>query len=243
MRRAPSQRLVLLSGWGVDRRIWQPLSCHWPAHIEAHAVNWPGYGDAPALPNDATLGQLAGAMAAQLPEDAVWVGWSLGGLLATALLDHLPAPRGLILLGASDTFCASDGVTEIELKAFQRAFQREPIATWQHFLRWQAQGEPNPRHANRQVRELLGNRPSVDHNTLAQGLNWLATIDNAQRLKEAPCPVIRLVGEHDPLISSTARAQATLLARTGHCPMLSQPAQLTTVLAEQASLLAVKEPG
>lgn len=234
-------RLVLLSGWGVDRRIWQTLNDFWPEHIEAQSVDWPGYGDTPALPDNATLEQLASAMADKLPHDALWVGWSLGGVLATTLLDQLPAPRGLILIGAGARFCRDDGVSDSELVSFRRAFSRDPNATWQHFLRWQTQGEPNPRHAHRQVRALLGDRPSADHGTLSQGLDWLANVDNTRRLQHACCPVARLIGEHDSLIGPSERVQAVPLANSGHCPMLSQPAKLATVLAEQTSALAAKE--
>ncbi|MGM0823870.1 MAG: alpha/beta fold hydrolase [Pseudomonadota bacterium] len=234
-------RLVLLSGWGVDRRIWAPLEAHWPTAIEAISVDWPGYGLQPALPEDASLEKLADAMADRLPEDAVWVGWSLGGLLATALLDKLPAPHGLILIGAGERFCSDDGVSDDELASFRRAFARDPGATWQHFLRWQAQGEPSPRHAHRQLRALLGDQPSADHATLAAGLEWLATLDNTQRLNTPACPVTRLVGEHDPLVGQRARDRARRLAHAGHCPMLSQPATLAAVLAEQASALTVKD--
>ena len=84
-------RLILLSGWGIGQRIWQPLEAHWPACLAAQAVDWPGYGDTPPLEVN-----------------------------------------------------AKGGVTSAELSAFQRAFQRDPTATWQHFLRWQTQGEPGP---------------------------------------------------------------------------------------------------
>lgn len=233
-------RLVLLSGWGVDRRIWQTLEGYWPAPIEALAIDWPGYGDTPALPDNATLDQLASTMAKQLPSDAIWVGWSLGGLLAAALLDHLPPPRGLILLGAGERFYSDDGVTPSELASFRRAFARDPNATWRHFLRWQARGEPNARQAHRQLRGLLGDLPDANHRVLAQGLDWLATLDNAQGLHQAPCPVMRLIGENDPLVGSLAREKASILAHAGHCPMLSQPAQLAESLAAKA-MLAVKE--
>lgn len=235
-------RLVLLSGWGVDRRIWQTLEGYWPAPIEALAIDWPGYGVAPALPDNATLDQLASAMAQQLPSDAIWVGWSLGGLLATALLDHLPPPRGLILIGAGKRFYSDDGVTSSELDSFRRAFARDPNATWRHFLRWQALGEPNARQAHQQLRALLGNTPSANQSTLAQGLDWLATLDNRQRLGTAPCPVTRLIGEHDPLVGSLAHEKASTLAHAGHCPMLSQPAQLAESLAAQAMFTVKEQP-
>lgn len=234
-------RLILLSGWGVSQRIWQPLEAHWPAHLAAQAVEWPGYGDTPPLEANATLEALANAMPEPLASDAVWVGWSLGGLLATALLAYQPPPRGLILLGAGDTFCVKDsscavgGVTSTELSAFQRAFQRDPTATWQHFLRWQTQGEPSARQAYRQLRGMLGDTPPADITTLASGLHWLASLDNRPRLAAPPCPVVRLIGEHDPFISSAQRRLSEPLNGVGHCPMLSQPQVLAAAIVRHAT--------
>ncbi|WP_249976167.1 alpha/beta fold hydrolase [Vreelandella olivaria] len=231
-------RLVLLSGWGIDKRIWQTLDSYWPSSIEHHAVDWPGYGEHPTLAENATIDQLASAMASHLPADAVWVGWSLGGLLAGALLDKLPAPRRLILLGIGDRFCTDGGVSETELLRFRRAFNRNPTAAWQHFLRWQVQGEPCVRNAHRQLQTLLDDHPNADHRTLSHGLDWLAHTDNTQRFENAPCPIIRVVGKHDPFVGPSTRDRAMLIANAGHCPMLSQPAQLALMLAEQASLTA-----
>lgn len=240
-------RLILLSGWGIDQRIWQPMKTHWPTHLSAQAVEWPGYGDAPPLGAKATLQEQADAMAEPLASDAVWVGWSLGGLLATALLSYLPPPRGLILLGAGDAFCVKDdestkddesakgGVTSAELSAFQRAFQRAPTATWQHFLRWQTQGEPSPRQTHRQLQDLLGDTPPADSTTLATGLDWLASIDNRPRLAAPPCPVVRLIGERDPFISPAQRRISEPLSGVGHCPMLSQPQVLAAAIIHHAT--------
>jgi pimeloyl-[acyl-carrier protein] methyl ester esterase len=59
----PYPRLALLSGWGIDRRIWQSLEGYWPRETEAQPIDWPGYsegdGDTPALPANATMAQLA----------------------------------------------------------------------------------------------------------------------------------------------------------------------------------------
>lgn len=234
----PHQRLVLLSGWGVDRRIWQSLEAYWPSDIEAQPIDWPGYGDSPALAENATLEEVAEAMNEPLSSDAIWVGWSLGGLLASALLDYLPAPKGLLLLGAGATFCADDGVTTAQLKAFQHAFQRDPLATWQHFLRWQAQGEPSPRQTYQQLCDLLGDTLPADINTLTAGLHWLAAIDNRPRLAARPCPIVRLIGEHDPFIGPAQRRISVTLNGAGHCIMLSQPQALAEAIGHHANQMA-----
>ncbi|MFG6158198.1 alpha/beta fold hydrolase [Halomonas sp. 1390] len=232
-------RLVLLSGWGCDARLWQPLATHWPGRrqggLEVTTPDWPGYGGRPALDDPEDLDALAEAMADDLPAEAVWVGWSLGGLLAAALLDQLPAPRGLVLLGMGARFCDPEGVTQEALATFRTAFRRDPEATRAHFLRWQLRGEPSPRAAHRRLLDLLGEAPAALPATLAAGLGQLAAIDNTARLADAPCRVWRIAGAHDPLLPPSTRDAADVpLADAGHCPMLSQPLALADALAAAA---------
>ncbi|MGQ4880303.1 alpha/beta fold hydrolase [Billgrantia sp. LNSP4103-1] len=223
--------LVLLSGWGIDARIWQPLASYWPPGIEVNTPDWPGYGTRAGETTPATLAELASAMSHVLSADAVWVGWSFGGLLAGSLLAHLPAPRALVLMGIGSRFCSEDGVTPAELATFRRAFEREPHATWQHFLRWQLQGEPSPRSAHCRLVDLLGRLPSASGETLALGLEQLGQLDLSEQFLAPSCPIRRLIGERDPLVGETARQAADmLLADNGHCPMLTRPDNLTSHL-------------
>ncbi|WP_163576051.1 alpha/beta fold hydrolase [Halomonas faecis] len=229
------KRLVLLAGWGCDARIWELLAPHWPGDWEVHTPDWPGYAGREALADPTSIAALAEAMAGDLPQDAVWAGWSLGGLLAGALLDHLPTPVGVILLGMGPRFCHPLGITAGELAAFHRAFHRDPTAALAHFRRWQLAGEPSPRVAHRRLRDLLGDAPHADTPSLAAGLEWLATLDVARPLAEASCPVHRLVGTDDPLLAPPLIETADRrLDAAGHCPMLSQPQPLTDALTMMA---------
>lgn len=241
---SPALRLTLLSGWGVDSRIWQPLATHWPEGVNVTTPDWPGYalsrdetstraGTTPALVEPASLTATADAMADKLPADSIWVGWSLGGLLAAALTAHLPPPRGLILLGAGAQFCAPGGVTPDALADFTRAFERSPTAAWRHFLRWQSSGEPDTRDALSELHALLGKTPPADTATLTAGLGWLDTLDNRERLAALPCPIAHLAGENDPLLGADSPSEQ--LAHAGHCPMVSQPADLAQTLTRLAA--------
>ena len=237
-------RLVLLSGWGVDARIWQPLAAHWPGELSVTAPDWPGHGARTPLVAPASLTELAEAMAVDLPAQAVWVGWSLGGLLAATLLaHHLSPPRGLILLGMGQRFRDPAGVGAAELTAFRRAFARDPDATLAHFQRWQLGGEPSPRDAHRRLRALLGEGPPPDPASLAAGLDWLAELDATAVLAAPPCPIRRLAGARDPLLSPAAIADADrVLEHTGHCPMLSRPVALAEALTALAVAMTPRRP-
>lgn len=225
--------LVLLSGWGIDAGIWRPLADHWPPGVTISAPEWPGHGGRPPLATPGSLEELAATMAEELPGEAVWVGWSLGGLLAAALLQYLPPPRGLVMLGMGEHFCHPQGVSTRELATFRRAFARAPDATLAHFRRWQLAGEPDPRGAYRRLLELIGG--DLDTATLAAGLDRLAGLDVTDVLGGARCPVRRLAGRHDPLLApATIEGADRVLEEAGHCPMLSRPAALAEALVALA---------
>ncbi|QFT84687.1 Pimeloyl-[acyl-carrier protein] methyl ester esterase [Halomonas sp. THAF12] len=232
MSESANRKLVLLGGWGCDARLWQALDGHWPSGLTITAPDWPGYGEREALEDPASLDELAEAMAGELPSDAVWVGWSLGGLLAGALLERLPTPRALVLLGMGERFPHPEGVSRAALAQFRKAFRRDPAGTHAHFLRWQLGGEPSPRAAHQRLIALLGDDASADTATLAAGLAQLGELDNAERLASPPCPVHRLAGEADPLLAPEERERAELrLPEAGHCPLISQPERLARALA------------
>ncbi|SDM73250.1 pimeloyl-[acyl-carrier protein] methyl ester esterase [Franzmannia pantelleriensis] len=228
-------RLILLHGWGVDARIWAPLAAHWPDAEAPACPDWPGYGTRAALGAPGDLDALADAMAAALPADAVWVGWSLGGLLAAALSLRLPAPQGLVMLGMGPRFCHPAAVNEAALGDFQRAFSRAPEASWRHFLRWQSGGEPSPRDTYRQLTRLLGDTPPATLPTLSAGLAQLSQLDAQHLVPAPPCPVAWLYGTRDPLLApSGLPSGAEALPDSGHCAMLSQPVALARALQRLA---------
>ncbi|MFC3286342.1 alpha/beta fold hydrolase [Litchfieldella rifensis] len=244
-------KLVLLSGWGIDARIWQPLQSHWPEGVSVSTPDWPGYGDREPLADPQDLAALAATMAADLDPDAVWVGWSLGGLLAAHLLAYLPTPRALVMLGmgprfVSDSHNSNSAVSRVEFKAFQRAFHRDAESTWQHFLRWQLSGEPAPRPAFERLLDLIGQVPPATHATLLAGLVQLGTLDATAIVANPPCPMLRCQGVRDPLASReqarggqdsdkwATMGSALLIEEAGHCPQLSQPVALVGYLSDIA---------
>lgn len=235
--------VVLLSGWGIDARIWQPLAVYWPEDVTVSTPDWPGYGDRASLDDPDNLEALAEAMAGELPTHAVWVGWSLGALLAASLLEHLPAPRALVLLGMNSRFTTavgsdatpSVGVTANELATFQRAFERDPKKTWRHFLRWQLSGEPDPRGAHQRLEYLIGlDDLPADKATLASGLNQLARLDISHLMASPAYPTLRIRGSDDPLLSMPDGREYAVIMNAGHCPQLSAPGELAKLLCDLA---------
>ncbi|MDO6815649.1 alpha/beta fold hydrolase [Cobetia amphilecti] len=260
-------RLVLFSGWGIDARIWQPLIACLQARL-AHATETNDEADdgaddqaksrpleiiAPDWPEE---GPQAESRAGSEPTasraslggaDTLWLGWSLGALRAEALAKK-QAPAALVSLAMGPSFIHQapseqtiPALTPEVLDTFRAAFARNPTASWQHFLRWQANGETSARDCLRQLRELIGRHPVSREAVLSAGLAELAS----RQMSLAPqseLPLEFWLGKQDPLLApglnAALRAQGQVVAEFegGHCLPLSATEALADALLTRMGL-------
>ena len=102
--------LVLLHGWAVNRRVFEDLAARLSPRFEVHSVDLPGHGDSAGIGCDPDPGAIAARVFDAVPDGAVWVGWSLGGMIALA--GALTAPeriRALVMVASSPRFSRTDG--------------------------------------------------------------------------------------------------------------------------------------
>ena len=102
--------LVLLHGWAVNRHVFEDLAARLSPRFEVHSVDLPGHGDSAGIGCDPDPGAIAARVFDAVPDGAVWVGWSLGGMIALA--GALAAPeriRALVMVASSPRFSRTDG--------------------------------------------------------------------------------------------------------------------------------------
>ena len=102
--------LVLINAFPLDREQWEPLLAALSTHVgDIIAFDAPGIGSMPATEEEPSLELIADAAVAALREatgsqDAVWVGCSMGGYVAMAVLERHPdAVAGLGLIATRAT--------------------------------------------------------------------------------------------------------------------------------------------
>jgi pimeloyl-[acyl-carrier protein] methyl ester esterase len=211
--------LLLLPGWGFDRRVWQPLL---PALAKRFRIH---------------------ADAAALPPGGIVCGWSLGALRALRLaLDQPARATRLVLVGATPRFIQAADWPDAQpaelLDGFAAAVAADPAAALRRFAALLNRGDSDARRLTRHLHDLLA-EGIPDAATLAAGLGELRDADLRPALPAVRQPVLVLHGEHDALMPlAAARWLATHLpagrletfAGAAHAPFLARPERFLALL-------------
>ena len=148
--------LVLIHGWAMHGGIFAPLSERLARRFRLHLVDLPGHGDS----HDYVAGSLQPVAVAraivEATPPAIWMGWSLGGLIALrAALDHPAHVHGLVEIAASPRFVRADDWPHAVPATIFREFGAGLVAAFrpaiERFLALETLGSAN---AQEELREL-----------------------------------------------------------------------------------------
>jgi pimeloyl-[acyl-carrier protein] methyl ester esterase len=242
--------LVMLHGWAMHGGIFEPLIARLETNFTLHVVDLPGHGASAHSTIAFTLDAVAREVAARTPP-ALWLGWSLGGLVALHAAQAMPASvLGLAMLCASPRFVRSEswpqGMDISVFTGFADDLARDYRATIDRFLMLEAQGSDHVRDDIRLLREQVFAVASPDPTRLVQGLVLLQDSDLRDGLPTLSMPSLWLAGRRDRLVSPAAMRAAAALApgsrfiqfeHGGHAPFLSHAADVASALAEFSATL------
>jgi pimeloyl-[acyl-carrier protein] methyl ester esterase len=226
--------LVLVHGWAMHGGIFAPLIERLRERHELHVVDLPGHGHSRGCGLAIDPAACADAIAAKVPP-AVWLGWSLGGLVAMHAAHARPERvDALVALAASPRFVAGadwpHGVDAGVFQQFGAGLAADYRATVDRFLALEAQGSDHMREELRQLRADVYARGEPDPRVLAEGLDVLEYCDLRSALPALRRPSLWIAGRRDRLVSWQAmQAAAGLAPRArfvrvdggGHAPFLT----------------------
>ena len=131
------QPLVLFHGWGFDHKIMLPLAEALTPFYEVTLLDLPGFGNSPSPTETYSFEQLLTQISAVIPEQALLVGWSLGGLIALKLAEKAKA---ISLLASSPCFISGPnwpGISPAYFKSFTASMTENPQKTLRKFQQLQ----------------------------------------------------------------------------------------------------------
>jgi pimeloyl-[acyl-carrier protein] methyl ester esterase len=197
-------------------------------------VDLPGYGHS-AHTHGHDLEDIAQQVLESAPERANWLGWSLGGLVATHIAYHHPERVSrLITVASSPKFAAGKGWRGIKpsvLTAFTEQLTDDFQATIERFMALQAMGSPSARQDVKTVKKALLSRPLPNPESLLVGLNILAHVDLRSVLPQLTMPLLRLYGRLDGLVpiavaeelsKQLPSSEQVIYGHSSHAPFITE---------------------
>ncbi|MDI3442006.1 pimeloyl-ACP methyl ester esterase BioH [Erwinia sp. V90_4] len=241
------RHLVLLHGWGLNAGVWHCISERLSAHFCLHLVDLPGYGRSRNFPA-MTLDEMVATILPQAPERAMWLGWSLGGLVASQLaLSHPERVSGLISVASSPCFSAQPqwpGIRPETLSGFQHQLSEDFQRTVERFLALQTLGTESARQDARLLKGVVLEQPMPTPQVLNGGLEILRTADLRAAMSVLQMPLLRLYGALDGLVPRKIAAllderwphsRSHIITKAAHAPFISHPDDFCREVLEFAS--------
>lgn len=237
--RGEGSPLVLLHGWAMHGGVFAPLADRLSADFELHLVDLPGHGHSLNSAIPLALEDVVCELVGRVPQ-ALWVGWSLGGVFALHAAATRPqALDGLVMLCASPRFVRSEasdedrwphGMSAEILQEFALGLREDYRATLERFIALEAFGSDDAREELRALRAELFARGEPVAQVLADGLQLLEATDLRTVLPSLSTPSLWLSGRRDRVVDPRAMAAAAAMAsnarhvsvdHAGHAPFLT----------------------
>lgn len=220
LRKRPT--LVLLAGWGADKRTWQLLIPYLDDVVDivylepidfmpASNMSYEGCGSF----RDSTAEGRAGSsskfldtflekIAEKIPTKSIVLGWSLGGMIAVQLAHkYTNKISGLITIATNANFVSSDiwphAMSREIFTAFCENYQQYPEKTAKRFQALHIQGDINKRHVNDFLKKNT-TLINADNTLYAQLLELLDNIKNDDIIFDITQPHLALFGGGDSLV-------------------------------------------
>lgn len=247
--------IVLIHGWGLNSAVWQPWIDNLPAEFfdvfHIITIDLPGFGinkDKEISPY--SLQNICQFISNTITQPAIYVGWSLGGVIATemtlsfsdkvlALITVASSPRFIEQAGDNNEQDVWPGIKPKVLNSFHQQLKFDTKKTISGFLKIQAMGSPHIRHDIKVISQLVFQHEMASKVTLDQSLRLLETSDHRTRLSAIKQPFLRLYGEADSLVPKAVIAQIAKLAQNSeqfvfkqasHAPFISHADDFSKIL-------------
>lgn len=232
--------IVLVHGWGVHSGVWKNTAEHLSQHFRVTVVDLPGYARSSGayVSGGSGFKQTCRQLAQAITGPAIWIGWSLGGLLAAGVaLEYSVKVKQLIMVASAPRFISTSiwqAMPEEAFDGFAEQLQLDYKATLKRFMLLQTRNSENSIESLKILRQQWLQVGTPSRAVLEAGLNILKTTDLRNDLKQLQCPLTFIYGQLDvmarPELLDEMKKYHTdfdsvVIKKAAHAPFLSHPTQ------------------
>ena len=207
------KNLVLISGWASNSTIWDALLLELSSNYNIIKIDLPGYGDSPAI-NNYDLTTVSSTILEQVPEPAIWIGWSLGGMIIQHIAYTNPQLISqMILLSSTAKF----NVREKVISNIIKGVKEDKDKTIANFFILQTRGEHKCKTTQNRLQSSWQKKPLPSTKTLIDSLTLLHSLDLSQQIKEINTQTVWLHGSEDKVIlPQDSQSSSALMPNSQH---------------------------
>lgn len=247
-----NRHIVFIHGWALNSGVWtdfiKTLGEQCPA-ITTQCIDLPGYGTQAGVDGVSSIEAMAQHCLNELERPAIWVGWSLGGMVAMQAASMNPdAIDAMQLICTSPKFVADDnwpeGVDLDSFSLFSRQLAQDYQRTLTLFLLMQAGSSKGAGDLAKSAHTAICQWPDPSETTLSRGIECLAQTDLRAQIEALSMPIQVISGLKDRVAKpqSSARLARILEADlreldTGHAPFMSDAKAVLSALLDLVASL------
>jgi len=207
--------IVLIHGWGCDLRHMQPIADLLVSNYRTTNIDLPGRGKSAWVSSIKTIHDIADIILPHLPEKAIYVPWSFGGLVTLSIASRYPERiERIVGVATMPKFVETDNWPGVPKPGFQAGFNEIKTLGFNDFFKGYYDLEfssfnPKPA-AYHQLIQLLQDTPEQDLEILLKGVCLCDETDMREAFQSLQCPIDLILGEKDhsvPLASHAAMKQ------------------------------------
>jgi pimeloyl-[acyl-carrier protein] methyl ester esterase len=230
--------VVLLHGWGMHGGLWGKFNELLSESYQIHTLDLPGFGFSKDVKNEFTLDALTEAVEdyiKTLTLPVIFIGWSLGGLIAQNILKRKNINLSkVVLIATTPSFTKKEGwhaaMEQSVFDDFSNDLELDYKKTLKRFLSLQTRGSNLSRDDLRELNVKLMERGEPNKKALENGLKILSETDlRNESISEVPLMIV--LGEKDTLVPVSVknefkkmfpRSEYLILEKAGHAPFISK---------------------
>lgn len=228
--------LVLIHGWGMNSNVWNNIEADLSKYFKLIMINLPGMGGC-KLNNNYFMSSIIDSLNKFIPNNAILLGWSLGGQIAIAYQKKFPKKiKHLILVSSTPCFInKKEWNYGVEKDIFEK-FASQLLVNWKktihQFFLLQLYGLPNIRKVIVKFEDAILSLGNPEPKALSAGLKLLLDTDCRKNLINIKVKTLIISGDKDrltPLESSKYMAEKIpnsvlkIFPGSGHIPFLCEP--------------------
>jgi pimeloyl-[acyl-carrier protein] methyl ester esterase len=205
------QAIFMVSGWAMPKEVMHALAQRLSQRFYVVLANLPGISLDEQWISRSRIGPNydIDALSEQLidvaPKESWWIGWSLGGMVATYVAARRSScVRGLITLSASPSFVERknypNGMPIADFDVFAALVENSPEQGLQRFVALQVKGARDESTLTKQLTSFLPIK-TLNRAALIGGLRLLKSLDVRRELSILDLPNLHLLGGKDVLVS------------------------------------------